>query len=318
MAVMMGGLLKNDLKKSLTKTYLRNFSNMLANAEKYACTEEAFAEETPANSVTPIKVVLHYPDISGCIAKWAPELAELDVQYHSRPSIKAQVLADFIFECIILDGKCSEAAEVLKAGESSRIEEADTGSNSKKLWTLHIDGSSNATGLGAGLILTSPKGDVAGYALRFEFLTINNEVEYEALLACLKVAREAGVQHLKIFNDSQLAVGEIKGGYEAQEENMKKYLQKIKDLILTFLSFDIQQVLKADNTRVDTLSKLAALLPTDLQKGTYFEVLKASSLEKPLVVPQVDEEPCWIDPLLKYLRLGELPPDRKEARKIRK
>ena len=73
-----------------------------------------------------------------------------------------------------------------------------------------------------------------------------------------------------------------------------------------------------DNARVDALSKLAALLPIDLQKGTYFEVLKASSLEEPLVIQQVDEEPCWIDPLLKYLRSGELPPDRKEARKIRK
>nr|XP_010920776.1 uncharacterized protein LOC105044540 [Elaeis guineensis] len=46
MAVMMGCLLKNNLKKSLTKTYHRDFLDMLARAEKYAHMEEVFVEET--------------------------------------------------------------------------------------------------------------------------------------------------------------------------------------------------------------------------------------------------------------------------------
>ena len=65
---------------------------------------------------------------------------------------------------------------------------------------------------------------------------------------------------------------------------MKKYLQKVKDLISVFLSFDIQQVSRLDNARADTLSKLAVLLPTNLENRTYFEVLRVSTLEKPLVV----------------------------------
>ena len=65
---------------------------------------------------------------------------------------------------------------------------------------------------------------------------------------------------------------------------MKRYLQKIKDLTLSFLSFDIQQVPRTKNAKADALSKLAALLPTNLEKETYFEVLKISSLEEPLVV----------------------------------
>ena len=51
MVVMMDGLLKNDLKKSLIKIYLRDFSDMLAYAEKYACMEEIFVEEIPVSSV---------------------------------------------------------------------------------------------------------------------------------------------------------------------------------------------------------------------------------------------------------------------------
>ena len=38
------------------------------------------------------------------------------------------------------------------------------------------------------------------------------------------------------------------------------------------------------NVRVDAQSKLVALLPVGLEKGTYFEVLKTLSLEEPLVI----------------------------------
>ena len=50
MAIMMSGLLKNNLKKLLIKTYPQNFLDMLACAEKYVRMEEAFAEDTPAGS----------------------------------------------------------------------------------------------------------------------------------------------------------------------------------------------------------------------------------------------------------------------------
>ena len=155
---------------------------------------------------------------------------------------------------------------------------------------MHVDGSSNESGSGVGLILIDPEGDVMEYALCFKFLATNNKAEYEALIAGLKVTREAGVQHLKVFSDSQLVVRQIKDGYEVRKKNMKRYLQKIKDLTLFFLSFDNQQILRAENTKTDALSKLIALLSTDLEKGTYFEVLKISSLEEPLVVQQVNEK----------------------------
>ncbi|XP_073113099.1 uncharacterized protein [Elaeis guineensis] len=122
-------------------------------------------------------------------------VSPMAINYHPRPSIKAQVLANFILECTIpneqssQDEEGSRAGKGSEAGESSRNEEADVGSDPEELWTLHVDGSSNASGAGAGLILTDPEGNVVRYALRFEFPTTNNEAEYEALLARLKVIR---------------------------------------------------------------------------------------------------------------------------------
>ena len=65
-----------------------------------------------------------------------------------------------------------------------------------------MDGSSNEGGSGPGLILISPEGHRMHYALRFDFQPSNNEAEYEALIAGLKLAKEMKVEFLEIYSDS--------------------------------------------------------------------------------------------------------------------
>lgn len=96
-----------------------------------------------------------------------------------------------------------------------------------------------------------------------------------------------------------------------------KYLYKVKGLISHFLSSDVRQVSRATKATVNALLKLATSIPANLQKYTFFKVLKESNLEEPQIVQQINEDPDWIDPLLKYLKQGELSHDQKEARKIR-
>ncbi|CAL2230108.1 unnamed protein product [Prunus armeniaca] len=43
------------------------------------------------------------------------------------------------------------------------------------LWILHVDGSANQQGCGAGLVLTTLDGSKVEYAHRFNFRTSNNE-----------------------------------------------------------------------------------------------------------------------------------------------
>lgn len=51
MSVLMSDLQKNDLKWSLTKTYLKDFRGMLARAEKYARMKKTFIlERAPSTS----------------------------------------------------------------------------------------------------------------------------------------------------------------------------------------------------------------------------------------------------------------------------
>ena len=48
----------------------------------------------------PMKQVLHKPETSGRLMKWAIELSEFDIRYKPKTALKGQVLADFIMEFI--------------------------------------------------------------------------------------------------------------------------------------------------------------------------------------------------------------------------
>ncbi|XP_073102932.1 uncharacterized protein [Elaeis guineensis] len=152
------------------------------------------------------------------MAKWTVKLGEFDIQYRPRPSMKAQVLADFAAECTIFDNKPKDI-------DDNIIKEAMTlKSDLKSIWVLHINRASNAQGSRAGLILTNSEGIVIEYALRFNFKTSNNQAKYEVLLAGLKIAKELEIYSLKVFTDSQLIAGWVKDEFEAHDPIIMKYL----------------------------------------------------------------------------------------------
>ena len=74
-------------------------------------------------------------------------------------------------------------------------------------------------------MLNSPKRHKITCALSFGFKTLNNEAEYEALLAGLRLAKELKARHLQIFSNSQLVVKQATEEYLARGEKMVAYLR---------------------------------------------------------------------------------------------
>ncbi|XP_073116137.1 uncharacterized protein [Elaeis guineensis] len=206
------------------------------------------AADSEADTPQPLRAILHRPDTSGRLAKWAVRLGEFDIQYRSRPALKAQVLADFIAECPTAD---------IQSGEDDPMKVGTSDCCSDLTWVLHIDGASNARGSGAGFLLTGPEGVTTEHALRFDFKASNNQAEYEALVAGLKLALELGIDRLQVFSDSQLIVGQTKDEFETRDPTMAKYRQKVKDLVTPFKHFEISHIPRAENARADALSRLA-------------------------------------------------------------
>ena len=74
-------------------------------------------------------------------------------------------------------------------------------------WEVYVDGASNQKGSGIGLVLISPKNVIIEKSLRLDFLTMNNEAEYEALLMGMAMVQRMGGKSVKVFSDSRLVVG---------------------------------------------------------------------------------------------------------------
>ena len=103
------------------------------------------------------------------------------------------------------------------------------------IWRLSVDGAANAQGRGASLILTSPDGIDAEYALRFGFQASNNKAEYEAIIVRLNLAHSVEVDQLEVCSDSQLVVKHIEDSYGARGEKMILYLKKVCELLKKFV-----------------------------------------------------------------------------------
>ncbi|GKV43110.1 hypothetical protein SLEP1_g50444 [Rubroshorea leprosula] len=68
-------------------------------------------------------------------------------------------------------------------------------------WTLYFNGSSTTEEAGAGVVLKNDKGHDIVFSFKLDFQWMNNTAKYKAYLIGLAMAKEAGVQHLKIIGD---------------------------------------------------------------------------------------------------------------------
>ncbi|CAL2238684.1 unnamed protein product [Prunus armeniaca] len=146
----------------------------------------------------PLRQVLHKPETFGRLVKWAMELGEFDIHYKPRPTTKGQAVADFISE--FTEPQTSVATQIITKPNlpSSQVHVASNGNLdlTQPLWTLYVDGFSNAQGCRAGLVLISPDKVVLEYAIHFKFHAFNNVAEYEALLTSLRLAKEMGAKQI--------------------------------------------------------------------------------------------------------------------------
>ena len=136
----------------------------------------------------PLKRAISSFEAAGRMALWVIELSEFDIQYDPRTTVKGQAVADFIAEYTQLEGQ---------------------GADGLKQWIIHTDWSSNRHGGGAGVVIQTPEGDKIECMIRLDFPTTNNEVEYEALVVGLDLAKVAGVKNLIVHCDSQVITSQI-------------------------------------------------------------------------------------------------------------
>ena len=76
----------------------------------------------------------------------------------------------------------------------------------------------------------SPEKVVIEKFLRLDFSATNNEAEYETLLEGMAMVQRMGRKSIKLFSDSRLVIGQVRGELEAKDERMQGYLNQVKCL----------------------------------------------------------------------------------------
>ncbi|GAU42950.1 hypothetical protein TSUD_142870 [Trifolium subterraneum] len=242
----------------------------------------------------PIKQVLKKPDLVGRMVAWSVELSEYDITFSPRGSIKSQVLADFVLEMTTPPDMASTQP-----------------------WTLSVDGASNLWGSGAGIVLEGPDGVLIEQSLRFAFKTSNNQAEYEALIAGMKLAKEMEVSDLKAKSDSQLVTNQVSGEYQTKDPQLIRYLEKVRGLAEQFDNFELIHVPRDQNSRADLLSKLASTKKPGNNRTVIQETISKPSTEMAEVTPVV-EQSDWRLPIIQYLKRDILPAEKEDAARIKK
>ncbi|XP_021761159.1 uncharacterized protein LOC110725991 [Chenopodium quinoa] len=238
----------------------------------------------------PLKKPFTTLEASGRMLKWALEMRGFDIAFEPRKAIKGQAFGDFLAEMTRPD--------LQPAGD--------------QIWKVFVDGSATATGCGAGVICQSLEGDKFEYAMRFQFQASNNEAEYEALLADLRLCKAAGATKVDVSSDSLLVVGQVNGDFEAREAAMMKYLKIVKDEAKGLDHFTLQQVPRSSNHQADTLSKLASSASCDTPRSVFWEVKERRSIDaEPVHI--IDRSSTWMDGIISYLKDGLLPADPKDS-----
>ncbi|GJW47272.1 reverse transcriptase domain-containing protein [Tanacetum coccineum] len=151
------------------------------------------------------------------------------------------------------------------------------------------------------------------------FDATNNEAEYEALIAGLRIAEQMGVKNLQANVDSRLMANQVNGTYVVKKADMIRYLEKVKALAGSFKAFTIKQIPRSENKKADALSKIASISFAHLSKQVSVEELKEKSISEVEVLDVVEKEgDTWMTPIFKYLAEETLPTDIKKARAIRR
>ena len=71
-----------------------------------------------------------------------------------------------------------------------------------------------------GLVLVSPEKITIEKSLRLGFSATNNEAKYETLLMGMMIVQNMGGKTVKVYSDSKLVVGQVRGELEARDPRM--------------------------------------------------------------------------------------------------
>ena len=152
------------------------------------------------------------------------------------------------------------------------------------------------------------------------FLATNNEAECEALLKGMVMVQKMEGKAVRVFSDSKLVMGQVRGDLEARDPRMQEYLGQVRNIREKFEVFDLSHVPRSGNTHADSLATLATSSAQELPRVVLVEDLYTQALAHHGAprIHQITLGPSWMDSISLFLEKDILPEEKLETDKVRR
>lgn len=144
---------------------------------------------------------------------------------------------------------------------------------------MDFDGVVGNDGAGIGIWVRSPlstpkkvPGNMRVFSYKLDFECSNNEVEYEALIAGLKILRKLNAKRISIYGDSKLVIKQVRGEYQEKHPRMRAYRNAVLDILKLFSEYTLTCVPRIQNSIVDALAKATSILKIPMNSSNKFEI----------------------------------------------
>ena len=148
--------------------------------------------------INPLKYLFEKSALSGRLLRWLILLAEFDLKYVAKKTIKGSVVSNF----------CSKNPIEGKSGKEDFLDE-DILDVELGTWKMYFDGAVSQYRNEIRILLITPKGSHMPLVIKLNFESTNNMAEYEACIAGMEALRELGVKEVEVFGDLTLVLAQM-------------------------------------------------------------------------------------------------------------
>ena len=125
---------------------------------------------------------------------------------------------------------------------------------------------------------------------------------------------------MKVYSDSKLVVGQVRGDLEARDPTMQEYLCQIRSIQVKFEVFEKSHIPRGGNTHADSLATFATFSAQDLPRVILVEDLcTPTSLHEGMPqIHQIKLGLSWMDSISLFLKKDILPEEKSEVEKVQR
>jgi ribonuclease HI len=172
-----------------------------------------------------------------------------DGVWTSEPRLPHEKRSDFVRRVLL--GETSESEPETPEAEAAELADLKHG-----CYLLNTDGGNSGNPLGRaaiGALLRTRRLVTVDWISKAIDPATHNVAEYQALIEGLKLARNHGIQRLRVYMDSELVVDQVNGVSAVRQEHLRELHEVARSRVDLFKSIRISWVPREWNAEADQL-----------------------------------------------------------------